>query len=50
LLRIAGGVTGWLWTACVVVAPVGWLFHPPFIKGVVVPMLEAVASLLELLR
>lgn len=43
LLRQGGSAAGWVWTAAVVVAPLGWLFHSDFIHRVVIPMLEAIS-------
>ena len=44
-LGLGRGVTGWLFCAAVTVAPVGLLFHQPFIERVVLPMLVAMRAL-----
>lgn len=44
LIGLGRGVIGWLFAAVVIVGPVGMLFHPPFIKRVVVPMVEWVSG------
>ena len=36
---------GWLFTTLVIVIPVGFLFHPPFVERVVVPFLRAIDAL-----
>ena len=38
------GWRGWLFTVIVVAGPVGWLFHPPFIHHVILPMLHALGA------
>ena len=38
------GVRGWLFTFLITVAPVFWLFPPPFIKHVILPMLTAIGA------
>jgi hypothetical protein len=35
---------GWLFTAAVVAGPVYWLFHPPFVERVVLPMMGALGA------
>jgi hypothetical protein len=44
-LGLGRGITGWLFCALVTVAPVGLLFHRPFIERVVLPMLAAMGAL-----
>jgi predicted DCC family thiol-disulfide oxidoreductase YuxK len=43
-LGLGRGVRGWLFTFLITVAPVFWLFHPPFIKHVILPMLTAIGA------
>ena len=38
------GVCGWLFTMLVTIAPAFWLFHPPFIRNVILPMLHAIGA------
>ncbi len=35
---------GWLFTAVVLLAPAGLLFHPPFLRNVVVPFMQALGA------
>lgn len=39
------GPVGRLFTAAVVAGPVFWLFHPPFVRRVILPMMRAVGAL-----
>ncbi|MCS7079165.1 MAG: membrane bound O-acyl transferase family-domain-containing protein [Chloracidobacterium sp.] len=41
---LGGGRRGWLFTMATLLAPVGWLFHRPFVVGVIVPFLEALGA------
>ncbi len=43
-LRLRSGARGWLFTALIVVAPAGLLFHPPFIGRIVAPMLVSIGA------
>jgi alginate O-acetyltransferase complex protein AlgI len=43
-IGLARGLVGRLYSATVVLAPVGLLFHPPFIVRVVLPMIECFAG------
>jgi len=43
-IGLAQGVGGRIFTAAVVIAPAGLLFHPPFIANVVLPLMYAVAA------
>jgi alginate O-acetyltransferase complex protein AlgI len=42
---LRGTVSGWLFTLLVVAGPAYWLFHPPFVRAVVVPFLQAIGAL-----
>lgn len=44
-IGLGQGKRGWLFTLFVTVAPVFWLFHPPFIKHVILPMLKAIGAI-----
>jgi alginate O-acetyltransferase complex protein AlgI len=46
-LGLGGGFRGWLFTAILIVGPVGLLFHPPFLHHVVLPMLDAIAGAVQ---
>jgi len=39
------GVRGWLFLVCVVGGPAFWLFHPPFVREVILPFMQAVHAL-----
>ena len=41
---LGNGVRGWLFTFFINVAPVAGLFHPPFVKHVILPMLTAIGA------
>jgi D-alanyl-lipoteichoic acid acyltransferase DltB (MBOAT superfamily) len=43
-IGLGRGGRGWLFTALVAAGPVFWLFHPPFVKNVVLPMLAAIGA------
>jgi alginate O-acetyltransferase complex protein AlgI len=43
-LGLARGWRGWLYAMLVLVAPAYWLFHPPFIRTVVLPFLTAIGA------
>jgi predicted DCC family thiol-disulfide oxidoreductase YuxK len=38
------GWRGWLFTMLVVAGPAYWLFHPPFVHRVIVPMIDAIGG------
>ena len=38
------GISGWLFTI-VVAVPAYWLFHPPFVRHVIVPFMQAIGAL-----
>jgi len=40
-LGLHRGLRGWLFAACFAAAPAFWLFHPPFVYNVILPMLHA---------
>ena len=42
---LGGGLSGWLFTMMVVAAPAYWLFHPPFVKQVILPFMRAIGAL-----
>jgi hypothetical protein len=43
-LGLSRGWRGWLFAMLVLLAPAYWLFHPPFIRTVVLPFLEAIGA------
>ena len=43
-IGLGNGVRGWLFTFLITVAPVAGLFHPPFVKHVILPMLTAIGA------
>jgi hypothetical protein len=43
-LGLGRGRRGWLFTVLVTAGPVAWLFHPPFITHVILPMLTAIGA------
>jgi hypothetical protein len=45
ILGLRRGIRGWLFMAVVLLAPVGWLFHPPFVLRVIIPFMKAVRAL-----
>jgi alginate O-acetyltransferase complex protein AlgI len=42
---LRGAVSGWLFTMIVVAGPAFWLFHPPFIRRVILPFFQAIGAL-----
>jgi alginate O-acetyltransferase complex protein AlgI len=40
-----GGLAGWLFTMAIVAGPAFWLFHPPFVRRVVLPFMHAIHAL-----
>lgn len=44
-VRLASGFRGWIWTLIVTVPGAFLLFHPPFIRAVVLPVVDFVAEL-----
>jgi alginate O-acetyltransferase complex protein AlgI len=43
-LGLGRGVPGWLFTFAFTAIPVFWLFHPPFVLNVILPMLNALGT------
>ena len=43
-LGLGRGFRGWLFTVIVVVGPLPWLFHPAFVRNVILPMLRAIGA------
>ena len=43
-LGLGAGRRGWLFTALVVGAPAYFLFPPPFVRNVILPMLSAIGG------
>jgi uncharacterized membrane protein len=43
-LGFGHGLRGWLFTLFVTAGPAFWLFHPPFIKNVILPMFKAIGA------
>lgn len=44
-LGLRNGLLGWLFMAALTAGPAFLLFHPPFIRHVIIPMMEAIHSL-----
>jgi hypothetical protein len=43
-LGLGRGFRGWLFTFTVAVGPLYWLFHPAFVRNVILPMLRAIGA------
>lgn len=43
-LGLGSGIRGWLFTFTLAAGPVLWLFHPPFVRNVILPMLDAIGA------
>lgn len=43
-LGLGRGACGWLFAVIVIAGPAFWLFHPPFIRTVILPMLHAIGA------
>jgi hypothetical protein len=43
-IGLGRGASGWFFTLLVTAGPVYWLFHPPFITQVILPMLTAIGA------
>ena len=39
------GVGGWLFTMLIAAGPAFWLFHPPFVRHVILPFMQAIDAL-----
>ena len=44
-LRLGAGIAGWAFTMLVVAGPAFWLFHPPFVRQVILPFMKAMGAL-----
>lgn len=44
-LGLRGGIRGWLFTMIIAAGPAVCLFHPPFVRHVIVPFLQAIHAL-----
>ena len=44
-LGLRAGVRGWMLTMVVVAGPAFWLFHPPFVRQVILPFMHAIGAL-----
>ena len=43
-LGLGAGLRGWLFTVLLAAGPAFWLFHPPFVRNVILPMLHALGA------
>jgi alginate O-acetyltransferase complex protein AlgI len=43
-MGLGRSLRGWLFTVSITVGPVFWLFHPPFVNNVILPMLTAIGA------
>jgi membrane bound O-acyltransferase family protein len=44
-LGLNRGLSGWLFTMLIVAGPAFWLFHPPFVRRVIIPFMQAIGAL-----
>jgi predicted DCC family thiol-disulfide oxidoreductase YuxK len=44
-LRLGSGISGWAFTMIIVAGPAFFLFHPPFVRQVIVPFMRAIGAL-----
>ena len=44
-LGLGNGIAGWVFTMIVVAGPAYWLFHPPFVRQVILPFMKAIGAL-----
>jgi hypothetical protein len=42
---LRGGVRGWLFTMALTAGPAVFLFHPPFVRRVIIPFMQAIGAL-----
>jgi hypothetical protein len=45
ILRLQGGFSGWIFMAVVTAVPAFWLFHPPFVLRVAIPLMHAIRAI-----
>jgi len=43
-LGLGGGFSGWLFTILITAGPAFWLFHPPFVRNVILPLLDFIGG------
>jgi hypothetical protein len=44
-LGLRHNIRGWIFTAAFTAGPAFWLFHPPFIRHVILPFMQAIRAL-----
>ena len=44
-IELGKGFRGWLFMAMVTAMPAFWLFHPPFVRNVILPFMKAIGAL-----
>ncbi|HST09233.1 MAG TPA: MBOAT family protein [Terriglobales bacterium] len=44
-IGLRGGVRGWLFMALFTAGPAFWLFHPPFLRNVVLPLMQRLGAI-----
>jgi alginate O-acetyltransferase complex protein AlgI len=44
-LQLGSGIAGWGFTMLIVAGPAFWLFHPPFVRWVIVPFMKTIGSI-----
>jgi len=44
-MRLGGGIAGWAFTKVVVAGPAFFLFHPPFVRHVILPFMRSTGAL-----
>ena len=44
-LDLRRGIRGWLFMAVLTAGPAFWLFHPPFLRNVVLPFMHVIRAL-----
>jgi hypothetical protein len=45
LLGLRGGLRGWMFMALLTAGPAFWLFHPPFLRNVVLPFMQVIRAI-----